>query len=245
MASIESQANAAVTGLWADASYGKTDFDAYRTDRSGLLFGVQGSTETLTLGAVLSAGTGNVKSDSLVSQDWNDVGGPVYGAYRFGPAALTASALYERHEGKAQGQKRHADVLGASLKVPADAALGGMTVTPYAGWRVIDVDHADAEDRVVVHEFPVGFRAKGSFDAGAWKLSPVVDAAFVPQAGDTKVRLAGTNTQSVISGDYAVTYRAGLTTEKGGLAFGFNYSGATGDSGLRSHSVQATVRLAF
>lgn len=152
MASIESQANAAITGLWADASYGKTDFDAYRTDRSGLLFGVQGSTETLTLGAVLSAGTGNVKSDSLVSQDWNDVGGPVYGAYRFGPAALTASALYERHEGKAQGQKRHADVLGASLKVPADAALGGMTVTPYAGWRVIDVDHADAEDRVVVHE---------------------------------------------------------------------------------------------
>lgn len=135
MASIESQANAAITGLWADASYGKTDFDAYRTDRSGLLFGVQGSTETLTLGAVLSAGTGNVKSDSLVSQDWNDVGGPVYGAYRFGPAALTASALYERHEGKAQGQKRHADVLGASLKVPADAALGGMTVTPYAGWH--------------------------------------------------------------------------------------------------------------
>ena len=99
MASIESQANAAITGLWADASYGKTDFDAYRTDRSSLLFGVQGSTETLTLGAVLSAGTGNVKSDSLVSQDWNDVGGPVYGAYRFGPAALTASALYERHEG--------------------------------------------------------------------------------------------------------------------------------------------------
>ena len=135
MASIESQANAAITGLWADASYGKTDFDAHRTDRSGLLFGVQGSTETLTLGAVLSAGTGNVKSDSLVSQDWNDVGGPVYGAYRFGPAALTASALYERHEGKAQGQKRHADVLGASLKVPADAALGGMTVTPYAGWH--------------------------------------------------------------------------------------------------------------
>ena len=152
MASIESQANAAITGLWADASYGKTDFDAYRTDRSGLLFGVQGATETLTLGAVLSAGTGNVKSDSLVSQDWNDVGGPVYGAYRFGPAALTASALYERHEGKAQGQKRHADVLGASLKVPADAALGGMTVTPYAGWRVIDVDHADAEDRVVVRK---------------------------------------------------------------------------------------------
>ena len=152
MASIESQANAAITGLWADASYGKTDFDAYRTDRSGLLFGVQGSTETLTLGAVLSAGTGNVKSDSLVSQDWNDVGGPVYGAYRFGPAALTASALYERHEGKAQGQKRHADVLGASLKVPADAALSGMTVTPYAGWRVIDVDHADAEDRVVVRK---------------------------------------------------------------------------------------------
>ena len=54
------------------------------------------------------------------------------------------------NERKAQGQKRHADVLGASLKVPADAALGGMTVTPYAGWRVIDVDHADAEDRVVV-----------------------------------------------------------------------------------------------
>lgn len=42
----------------------------------------------------LLAGTGNVKSDSFVSQDWNDVGGSVYGAYRFGPAALTASALY-------------------------------------------------------------------------------------------------------------------------------------------------------
>lgn len=94
MASIESRADAAVTGLWADAGYGKSDFDAYRTERSGMLFGVQGSTETVTLGAALSAGTGNVKSDSLVSQDWNDVGGSVYGAYRFGPAALTASALY-------------------------------------------------------------------------------------------------------------------------------------------------------
>lgn len=245
MASIESQAQAAVTGLWADAGYGKTEFDAYRTDRSGLLFGVQGSTETLTLGAVLSAGTGNVKSDNLASQDWNDVGGSVYGAYRFGPAALTASALYERHEGKAQGQKRHADVLGASAKVSVDAMLGSMTVTPYAGWRVIGVDHADAEDRVVVHEFPIGFRAKGSFDAGAWKLSPVVDAAFVPQTGDTKVRLAGTNTKSVISGGSAVTYRAGLSAEKGNLAFGLNYSGSTGDDGLQSYSVQANVRLAF
>ena len=94
MASIESRADAAVTALWADAGYGKSDFDAYRTERSGMLFGVQGSTETVTLGAALSAGTGNVKSDSLVSQDWNDVGGSVYGAYRFGPAALTASALY-------------------------------------------------------------------------------------------------------------------------------------------------------
>lgn len=51
MASIESRADAAVTGLWADAGYGKSDFDAYRTERSGMLFGVQGSTETVTLGA--------------------------------------------------------------------------------------------------------------------------------------------------------------------------------------------------
>lgn len=245
MASIESKAEGAVTGLWADAGYGKSEFDAYRTDRSGLLFGVQGSTETLTLGAVLSAGTGNVKSDNLASQDWNDIGGSVYGAYRFGPAALTASALYERHEGEAQGQKRHADVLGASAKVSVDAMLGSMTVTPYAGWRVIGVDHADAEDRVVVHEFPIGFRAKGSFDAGAWKVTPVVDAAFVPQAGDTKVRLAGTNTKSVISGGSAVTYRAGLSAEKGNLAFGLNYSGSMGDDGPHSYSVQANVRLAF
>ena len=51
MASIESRADAAVTALWADAGYGKSDFDAYRTERSGMLFGVQGSTETVTLGA--------------------------------------------------------------------------------------------------------------------------------------------------------------------------------------------------
>ena len=72
-----------------------------------------------------------------------------------------------------------------------------------------------------------------------------MDAAFVPQAGDTKVRLAGTNTKSVISGGSAVTYRAGLSAEKGNLAFGLNYSGSMGDDGPHSYSVQANVRLAF
>lgn len=245
MATIESQANATVAGLWADAGYGKTEFDAYRTDRSGLLFGVQGSTETLTLGAVLSAGTGNVKSDNLASQDWNDVGGSVYGAYRFGPAALTASALYERHEGKAQGQKRHADVLGASAKVSVDAMLGGMTVTPYAGWRVLGLDHEDAANRVVVHELPVGIKAVGSFEAGSWRISPSADVAYVPTFGDKKIRIDGTNTKSVVAGDNAVTYRVGISAEKNRLSLGLSYVGTTGDCGLRGHSVRGNLRFAF
>lgn len=245
MASIESQAQAAVTGLWADAGYGKTEFDAYRTDRSGLLFGVQGSTETLTLGAVLSAGTGNVKSDNLASQDWNDVGGSVYGAYRFGPAALTASALYERHEGKAQGQKRHADVLGASAKVSVDAMLGGMTVTPYAGWRVLGLDHEDAANRVVVHELPVGIKAVGSFEAGSWRISPSADVAYVPTFGDKKIRIDGTNTKSVVAGDNAMTYKVGISAEKNRLSLGLSYVGTTGDCGLRGHSVRGNLRFAF
>lgn len=245
MATIESQANATVAGLWADAGYGKTEFDAYRTDRSGLLFGVQGSTETLTLGAVLSAGTGNVKSDNLASQDWNDVGGSVYGAYRFGPAALTASALYERHEGKAQGQKRHADVLGASLKVSADAAIDGMTVTPYAGWRVLVIDHEDTASRVVVHELPVGIKAVGSFEAGSWRISPSADVAYVPTLGDKKIRIDGTNTKSVVAGDNAMTYRVGISAEKNRLSLGLSYVGTTGDCGLRGHSVRGNLRFAF
>lgn len=245
MAIIESQANATVAGLWADAGYGKTEFDAYRTDRSGLLFGVQGSTETLTLGAVLSAGTGNVKSDNLASQDWNDVGGSVYGAYRFGPAALTASALYERHEGKAQGQKRHADVLGASAKVSVDAMLGGMTVTPYAGWRVLGLDHEDAANRVVVHELPVGIKAVGSFEAGSWRISPSADVAYVPTFGDKKIRIDGTNTKSVVAGDNAMTYRVGISAEKNRLSLGLSYVGTTGDCGLRGHSVRGNLRFAF
>lgn len=245
MATIESQANATVAGLWADAGYGKTEFDAYRTDRSGLLFGVQGSTETLTLGAVMSAGTGNVKSDNLASQDWNDVGGSVYGAYRFGPAALTASALYERHEGKAQGQKRHADVLGASAKVSVDAMLGGMTVTPYAGWRVLGLDHEDAANRVVVHELPVGIKAVGSFEAGSWRISPSADVAYVPTFGDKKIRIDGTNTKSVVAGDNAMTYRVGISAEKNRLSLGLSYVGTTGDCGLRGHSVRGNLRFAF
>lgn len=245
MATIESQANATVAGLWADAGYGKTEFDAYRTDRSGLLFGVQGSTETLTLGAVLSAGTGNVKSDNLASQDWNDVGGSVYGAYRFGPAALTASALYERHEGKAQGQKRHADVLGASAKVSVDAMLGGMTVTPYAGWRVLGLDHEDAANRVVVHELPVGIKAVGRFEAGSWRISPSADVAYVPTFGDKKIRIDGTNTKSVVAGDNAMTYRVGISAEKNRLSLGLSYVGTTGDCGLRGHSVRGNLRFAF
>ena len=245
MVTIESQANATVAGLWADAGYGKTEFDAYRTDRSGLLFGVQGSTETLTLGAVLSAGTGNVKSDNLASQDWNDVGGSVYGAYRFGPAALTASALYERHEGKAQGQKRHADVLGASAKVSVDAMLGGMTVTPYAGWRVLGLDHEDAANRVVVHELPVGIKAVGSFEAGSWRISPSADVAYVPTFGDKKIRIDGTNTKSVVAGDNAMTYRVGISAEKNRLSLGLSYVGTTGDCGLRGHSVRGNLRFAF
>lgn len=245
MATIESQANATVAGLWADAGYGKTEFDAYRTDRSGLLFGVQGSTETLTLGAVLSAGTGNVKSDNLASQDWNDVGGSVYGAYRFGPAALTASALYERHEGKAQGQKRHADVLGASAKVSVDAMLGGMTVTPYAGWRVLGLDHEDAANRVVVHELPVGIKAVGSFEAGSWRISPSADVAYVPTFGDKKIRIDGTNTKSVVAGDNAMTYKVGISAEKNRLSLGLSYVGTTGDCGLRGHSVRGNLRFAF
>lgn len=245
MATIESQANATVAGLWADAGYGKTEFDAYRTDRSGLLFGVQGSTETLTLGAVLSAGTGNVKSDNLASQDWNDVGGSVYGAYRFGPAALTASALYERHEGKAQGQKRHADVLGASATVSVDAMLGGMTVTPYAGWRVLGLDHEDAANRVVVHELPVGIKAVGSFEAGSWRISPSADVAYVPTFGDKKIRIDGTNTKSVVAGDNAMTYRVGISAEKNRLSLGLSYVGTTGDCGLRGHSVRGNLRFAF
>lgn len=245
MATIESLANATVAGLWADAGYGKTEFDAYRTDRSGLLFGVQGSTETLTLGAVLSAGTGNVKSDNLASQDWNDVGGSVYGAYRFGPAALTASALYERHEGKAQGQKRHADVLGASAKVSVDAMLGGMTVTPYAGWRVLGLDHEDAANRVVVHELPVGIKAVGSFEAGSWRISPSADVAYVPTLGDKKIRIDGTNTKSVVAGDNAMTYRVGISAEKNRLSLGLSYVGTTGDCGLRGHSVRGNLRFAF
>lgn len=245
MATIESQANATVAGLWADAGYGKTEFDAYSTDRSGLLFGVQGSTETLTLGAVLSAGTGNVKSDNLASQDWNDVGGSVYGAYRFGPAALTASALYERHEGKAQGQKRHADVLGASAKVSVDAMLGGMTVTPYAGWRVLGLDHEDAANRVVVHELPVGIKAVGSFEAGSWRISPSADVAYVPTFGDKKIRIDGTNTKSVVAGDNAMTYKVGISAEKNRLSLGLSYVGTTGDCGLRGHSVRGNLRFAF
>lgn len=245
MATIESQANATVAGLWADAGYGKTEFDAYRTDRSGLLFGVQGSTETLTLGAVLSAGTGNVKSDNLASQDWNDVGGSVYGAYRFGPAALTASALYERHEGKAQGQKRHADVLGASAKVSVDAMLGSMTVTPYAGWRVLGIDHEDAASRVVVHELPVGIKAVGSFEAGSWRISPSADVAYVPTLGDKKIRIDGTNTKSVVAGNNAMTYRVGISAEKNRLSLGLSYVGTTGDCGLRGHSVRGNLRFAF
>ena len=245
MATIESQANATVAGLWADAGYGKTEFDAYRTDRSGLLFGVQGSTETLTLGAVLSAGTGNVKSDNLASQNWNDVGGSVYGAYRFGPAALTASALYERHEGKAQGQKRHADVLGASAKVSIDAMLGGMTVTPYAGWRVLGLDHEDAANRIVVHELPVGIKAVGSFEAGSWRISPSADVAYVPTFGDKKIRIDGTNTKSVVAGDNAMTYKVGISAEKKRLSLGLSYVGTTGDCGLRGHSVRGNLRFAF
>lgn len=245
MATIESQANATVAGLWADAGYGKTEFDAYRTDRSGLLFGVQGSTETMTLGAVLSAGKGNVKSDNLASQDWNDVGGSVYGAYRFGPAALTASALYERHEGKAQGQKRHADVLGASAKVSVDAMLGGMTVTPYAGWRVLGLDHEDAANRVVVHELPVGIKAVGSFEAGSWRISPSADVAYVPTFGDKKIRIDGTNTKSVVAGDNAMTYKVGISAEKNRLSLGLSYVGTTGDCGLRGHSVRGNLRFAF
>lgn len=245
MASIESKAEAAVTGLWADAGYGKSEFDANRTERSGMLFGVQGSTDTFTLGASLSAGTGNVKSDSLASQDWNDVGGSVYGAYRFGPAALTASVLYERHEGEAQGQKRHADVLGASAKVSVDAMLGSMTVTPYAGWRVLGIDHEDAASRVVVHELPVGIKAVGSFEAGSWRISPSADVAYVPTLGDKKIRIVGTNTKSVVAGDNAMTYKVGISAEKNRLSLGLSYVGTTGDCGLRGHNVRGNLRFAF
>lgn len=247
---VEDQADKTLTGAWVDLDYSKNDVDVYQAKRTTLYVGLQSSDEFSVIGGSFMYGTGDIKGDGVAKQDWTTMGANVYGQLRGGHKHLTMAALYEKHEGKLGGKSKP-DVFGASLKLGYDSLWYGMTITTYAGYRLLWVN-GDGADDTMVHQFPLGVKVAGYAEAGKWRFVPVFDLAYVPQLGDKTVTLTKLRTadgeyklDSTIRGSYQINYSAGVDATYRYWTVGLHYKGATGAEDLKSHSIIGKVSVKF
>lgn len=241
---LEDKALSKGDGLWANVGTNRTEFNGYKGNRSGLFFGGQANVnDNVLVGATIRYTDGHIKGNGLDKQDWSSYGAGVYVSYTKDGWFALGTGTYQSNRAK-KGGRVEANTFALSVKGGKTIDAGKFTVTPYVGYRMVHVD-TDYADKATVHQIPVGVKIQGNTKVADWKFSPSVDAAFVPQIGDRKIGLKGTDLQSTIASRYATEAKVGFSATKGNFGVGLYYTGSAGDKGLRSHSIQAQINYAF
>ena len=236
-----------------------------KTELGGVAAGGEYRTADFVAGAAALAGTGDVKGRGLNSDVTNDVdyyGLEMFAAKTVGNFSLGGIVGWTASENdvKADGAawKTDAQVLTLGARVEYRHALSDdWTLLPYAGlnWHRVKTDGVETREgwrsgkvEQDIFTVPVGLAVAGRFETrSGWKVSPSVDASFVPAFGDTEVD--GTTTVQGIEmhaplnvwSDNAGRLSFGIAAERKGWTFGAQLGGAIGSDDMRA--LEGRIRL--
>ena len=146
----------------------------------------------------------------------------------------------------------HGDVWTADIGVRGTASFGALSLVPYAKAELTYLapdNYAFGEpDNLRFYQFPVGVNAAWTFEAAGWELTPVVDLAVIPTAGDTKAegKYAGERYDESFYSD-GTYWRAALGISARGEhgVFGLSYRYLDGADGYKMHSFGARAEYVF
>lgn len=240
-----------------------------KTKLGGVAAGGEYRTADFVAGAVALAGTGDVKGRGVNSDVTNDV--DYYGLEMFaaktvgnfswgGIVGWTASENDVKADGA--GWKTDAQVLTLGARVEYRHALSDdWTLLPYAGlnWHRVKTDGVETREgwrsgkvEQDLFTLPVGLSIAGRFDTrSGWKVTPSVDASFVPAFGDTEVD--GTTTVQGIEmhaplnvwSENAGRLSLGIAAERKGWTFGVQLGGAVGSDDMKAFEGRIRVGRVF
>lgn len=236
-----------------------------KTELGGVAAGGEYRTADFVAGAAALAGTGDVKGRGLNSDVTNDVdyyGLEMFAAKTVGNFSLGGIVGWTASENdvKADGAawKTDAQVLTLGAKVEYRHALSDdWTLLPYAGlnWHRVKTDGVETREgwrsgkvEQDLFTMPVGLAVAGRFETrSGWKVTPSVDASFVPAFGDTEVD--GTTTVQGIEmhaplnvwSDNAGRLSFGIAAQRKGWTFGAQVGGAIGSDDMRA--LEGRIRL--
>lgn len=240
-----------------------------KTKLGGVAAGGEYRTADFVAGAAALAGTGDVKGRGLNSDVTNDVdyyGLEMFAAKTVGNFSLGGIVGWTTSENdvKADGAawKTDAQVLTLGARVEYRHALSDdWTLLPYAGlnWHRVKTDGVETREgwrsgkvEQDLFTLPVGLSIAGRFDTrSGWKVTPLVDASFVPAFGDTEVD--GTTTVQGIEmhaplnvwSENAGRLSLGIAAERKGWTFGAQLGGAVGSDDMKAFEGRIRVGRVF
>ncbi len=181
----------------------------------------------------------------------------VFGQQTFGSLALSANGGWMHSHGEGtSGQKIaiiHANTWTADLAARLKLDCAGFVFIPYAKVETTYIDTkptgAGTLQTAFIQQFPVGVEISRTFEAGQWRLRPVVDLAVVPTTGDTSLKYNYLGQGSVktqwLDDDKQYRARLGLTgvSEKTRLSLQYEY--LDGSDGRNAHTVDMEAKYVF
>lgn len=198
-----------------------------------------------------SKGTG-----APIDTDIDFWGVSAFGQQTFGAMSVFGSAGWMYVTGDVSGAGAKSDMDGniwtADIGVKGAANFGALSLVPYAKAELTYLapeNFAGGEpDNLRIYQFPVGVNAAWTLETTGWKLTPSVDLALVPTAGDTTAtgKINGTPFETSFYND-STYYRASLGISARGehAVFGLKYRYLKGEDGYKMHSVGARAEYVF
>lgn len=239
----------------AESLYGSSGYSA---DLYGGVLGLEVALGNgKRVGAALTVGTGDAESKGAafdIDNDADFVGFSVYGSHRLGNFNGKIDAGYMHTKSDLSATAFSVDI-GDEVKADAwTVGIGGeylfnvgtFDIVPHVGirWTRLDVDGYTGafetdDDTLDVFTAPIGVAFTGTFNAGAWKLSPMVDLSIVPSFGDDEAtstvswRNVEDEVKTQVVDDAPFRASLGLNAEMGDWTVGASYDlGVGGDDRL-------------
>ncbi len=252
--------------IWLDLKGATSESDTsvagasgWDTDIYGLNLGADIKRGDSFFGVVYTYANADGDSQGLAQKMSTDIdfwGVSIFGQQTFGVVSLFGAAGWMYVSGDADMGAATYDADGniwtADLGIKGIAHLGPVSIVPYAKAELTYLQpenfHGGEPDNLRIYQFPVGVNAAWEFTAGDWTLTPAVDLAVVPTAGDTdatgKLNGAAFSTQFYNDDTF---YRAGIefSAKSEHAVFGLSYRYLDGSDGYAMHMFGARAEYVF
>ena len=229
-------------GLWVNLLAGESEFGVrsgskFEMKSEGAVVGAEAKfAPSWLIGAAFSYLDGEIDSGAA-KNNWRSHGLHAYARFKEGDFGLKGSAGW-LHGTTETAEDLDADVWHAGVRAEYDTLKGPLSVTPFAGVRLMSGSFDGAASQTVV-SMPLGVKLAGELSTSGWTVVPAFEASYVRSAGDTKADDVRILPENAFMG--ALSLKAGKGAWTGELSF----RGAAGNNDYEDRSFMVNIDFNF